>query len=60
VAVVRFSPDGRYVASALTRIVDKEQQNAHVYVMRVDGSGRRNVTNNARHWDSAPDWSVRA
>lgn len=55
-----FSPDGRYVVSALTRIVDKEQQNADVYVMHVDGSGRRNVTNNARHWDSAPDWGVRA
>jgi Tol biopolymer transport system component len=53
-----FSPDGRRLVSALTRIVDREQQNADVYVMKLDGSGRRNVTEDPRHWDSAPDWGV--
>jgi Tol biopolymer transport system component len=53
-----FSPDGRYIVSALTPIVDGEQQNADVYVMKLDGSGRRNVTDTPRHWESAPDWGI--
>jgi Tol biopolymer transport system component len=53
-----FSPDGRYLVSALTPIVNGEQQNADVYVMRLDGSHRRKVTNTERYWESAPDWGV--
>jgi TolB protein len=53
-----FSPDGRYIVSALTRIVNGEQRNADVYVMKLDGSGRRNVTDTPRHWESAPDWDI--
>jgi Tol biopolymer transport system component len=53
-----FSPDGRYLVSALTHIVEGEQENADVYVMRLDGSHRRNVTNTKRYWESAPDWGV--
>jgi Tol biopolymer transport system component len=54
-----FSPDGRYLVSALTPIVDGEQQNADVYVMKVDGSGLRNVTKTPEFWESAPDWATR-
>jgi hypothetical protein len=32
-----FSPDGRYLVSSLTPIVVGEQQNADVYVMRLNG-----------------------
>jgi Tol biopolymer transport system component len=53
-----FSPDGRYLVSALTPIVDGEQQNADVYTMSLDGSHRRNVTTTTRYWESAPDWGV--
>jgi Tol biopolymer transport system component len=53
-----FSPDGRYIVSALTPIVDGEQQNADVYVMRLDGTDRRNVTDTSGQWESAPDWGV--
>jgi Tol biopolymer transport system component len=53
-----FSPDGRSIVSALNRIVGGEQQNADVYVMRLDGTDRRNVTDTARYWESAPDWGI--
>ena len=53
-----FSPDGRYLVSALTPIVDGEQQNADVYTMSLDGSHRRNVTTTKRYWESAPDWGI--
>jgi Tol biopolymer transport system component len=53
-----FSPDGGYIVSALTPIVDGEQQNADVYVMKLDGSGLRNVTDSPRQWESAPDWGI--
>jgi Tol biopolymer transport system component len=53
-----LSPDGRYLVSALTPIVDGEQQNADVYTMSLDGSHRRNVTTTKRYWESAPDWGI--
>jgi TolB protein len=53
-----FSPDGRFLVSALTHIVEGEQQNADVYTMRLNGSHRRNVTNTQRYWESAPDWGI--
>jgi TolB protein len=53
-----FSPDGRFIVSARNRIIDGEQQNADVYVMRLDGSHRRNVTTTRPYWESAPDWGV--
>lgn len=53
-----FSPDGRFIVSALNRIVGGDQQNADVYVMNLDGTGRRNVTDTPRYWESAPDWGT--
>lgn len=53
-----FSPDGRLIVSALTPIIHREQQNADVYVMRLDGSHRRNVTVTPKSWESAPDWGI--
>ena len=53
-----FSPDGRFIVAARTRIVGGDQQNADVYVMRVDGSDRRDVTKTPGSWESGPDWSV--
>jgi TolB protein len=53
-----FSPDGRYIVSALTPIVGGDQQNADVYVMKLDGSDRRDMTDTARYWESAPDWGT--
>jgi Tol biopolymer transport system component len=55
-----FSPDGRYLVSALTPIVGGEPQNADVYVMGLNGGHSRNVTNTKRYWESAPDWGVGA
>ncbi len=28
-----------------------------MYVMRLDGTHRRNVTNTKRYWESSPDWA---
>ena len=53
-----FSPDGRYIVSALNRIVGGEPQNADVYVMKLDGSRPTNVTDTPSYWESAPDWGV--
>jgi Tol biopolymer transport system component len=52
-----FSPDGSHIVSALTPILDGEQQNADVYTLKLDGRRRRNVTNTSRYWESAPDWA---
>ncbi len=54
-----FSPDGRFLVSALTPIVAGEQQNADVFTMALDGHHRRNVTSTSGFWESAPDWAAR-
>jgi hypothetical protein len=51
-----FSPDGLSITDGKVPIVTGQQQNAAVYVMLVDGSGLRDVTNDPTFWDSAPDW----
>jgi TolB protein len=52
-----FSPDGRFIVSSRTPGHGKPG-NADVFVMNVDGSGLRNVTNSFA-WDSGPDWGSR-
>lgn len=54
-----FSPDGSHVVSALTPVVNGQQQNAAVYTIPLGGGTPTNVTNDPAHWDSAPDWGVR-
>ncbi len=51
-----FSPSGRKITAGRTRVVDGQQRNADVFVIRLDGSGRRNVTSSPNRWESAPDW----
>lgn len=51
-----FSPDGRRITAGFTRVVDGQQQDADLFVMRLDGSGMRNVTRSPGLWESAPDW----
>jgi Tol biopolymer transport system component len=38
--------------------VNGETRNADVYVMKLDGSDRQDVTNTPRYWESAPDWGI--
>jgi TolB protein len=54
-----FSPDGKWVVSAMNRIVDGSAQNADVYVVPVGGGAPVNVTNTGAYWESAPDWGTR-
>ena len=49
-----FSPNGKKITAAKAPGVGAAG-NADVYIMNIDGSGRRDVTN-TRRWDSAPDW----
>jgi Tol biopolymer transport system component len=51
-----FSPDGLNITNAQTPILDGQQQNASVHIMRLDGSDIRDVTADPDFWDSAPDW----
>jgi Tol biopolymer transport system component len=51
-----FSPDGLWITNGNTSILDRRQQNAEVYVMRLDGSDLRNLTDDPDSWDSAPEW----
>jgi Tol biopolymer transport system component len=51
-----FSPDGLYITNGRIPIVDQQQRNADIYVLRLDGSDRRNVTDDPDFWDSAPEW----
>jgi TolB protein len=51
-----FSPDGLYITNGRAPIVNGEQQNADVYVMGLDGSELRNLTDDADFWDSSPEW----
>ncbi len=50
-----FSPDGTMITVAHNL---GEGKNADIYVMNLDGSGLRDVTNSAI-FDSAPDWGPR-
>jgi Tol biopolymer transport system component len=51
-----FSPDGRRIVAGRTGGFGKDG-NADVFVMRLDGSHRRNITRSDT-WDSAPDWGA--
>jgi len=51
-----FSPDGLYITNGRIPIVNQQQQNADIYVLRLDGSDLRNVTDDPDFWDSAPEW----
>jgi Tol biopolymer transport system component len=48
-----FSPDGTMITVAYTAIGDPG--NPDVWVMNLDGSGFRNVTDSVI-WDCRPDW----
>jgi TolB protein len=53
-----FSPNGKKITAA--RVPgDGATANADVYTMKLNGSQRRNVTNSADAWESAPDWGSR-
>ena len=52
-----FSPNGRRITAGKFP-GSGSAGNADVYVMRLDGSDRRNVTESAP-WESAPDWGPR-
>ena len=52
-----FSPNGKKIAAG--RVPGSgEAGNADVYIMKIDGSDRRNVTK-SRPWESAPNWGPR-
>jgi TolB protein len=51
-----FSPTGRRINAARTRVANGMQENADVYVMHLDGSGLQDVTNSPDAWESASDW----
>jgi len=52
-----FSPNGRRMTAGFTPVVNGEQTNADVFVFRLDGSKKRNVTHTPNLWESAPDWA---
>jgi TolB protein len=52
-----FSPNGHRITAARTNGVGMAG-NADVYVMRLDGSHMRNITESTQ-WDSTPDWGPR-
>jgi Tol biopolymer transport system component len=52
-----FSPDGTRILTARAGGAGPEG-NADVFVMRLDGSHRQNITK-SEAWDSAPDWGPR-
>jgi TolB protein len=52
-----FSPNGKRIVAG--RVPGSgEAGRADLYVMKLDGSGRRNLTRSDR-WESAPDWGPR-
>jgi Tol biopolymer transport system component len=51
-----FSPDGRRIVAGRTGGLG-ESGNPDVFVMRLNGSHRRNITRSDA-WDSAPDWGA--
>jgi Tol biopolymer transport system component len=52
-----FSPSGRRITAGFTTVVNGEQNNADLFVFRLDGSKKRNVTRTPNLWESAPDWA---
>jgi len=52
-----FSPNGHRITAAKAP-GEGAAGNADVYIMNVDGTDRRNLTQSPR-WDSAPDWGPR-
>lgn len=52
-----FSPDGRFIVASRSP-GHGQSGNADVYVMNVDGTSLRNLTNTTA-WDSGPDWGPR-
>jgi TolB protein len=53
-----FSPDGQFVVSAENPVNNGGLENADVYVIPVTGGKPVDVTNDPKHWDSAPDWGT--
>jgi len=55
-----FSPNGKKIQAGRTPIVGGEQQpGTDVWVMNLDGSDLRNVTQTPNKWESASDWGAR-
>jgi TolB protein len=52
-----FSPNGKRIVGAWP--AGGLPDNADLYVMRLNGSHLRNVTNSPPTWESAPDWGPR-
>ena len=52
-----FSPDGGWIAYQKTEIYDNRSE-AHIWVMRVDGSGEKQITNEITNgsWEKNPVW----
>ena len=51
-----FSPDGKWIAfTAYTDVVNKDQASCEIYIMRVDGTDRRRLTDN-NYCDYQPRW----
>lgn len=51
-----FSPDGLYITNGRASILGRQQKDADVHVMRLDGSEPRALIHDPDFWDSAPDW----
>src|SRR3954469_15338090 len=55
-----FSPNGKKIQAGRTPIVSGEQQpGTDVWVMDLDGSNLRNITQTPNKWESASDWGAR-
>jgi len=51
-----FSPDGQWIAfTAYTDVANKNQASCEIYIMQVDGTELRRLTNNA-YCDYQPRW----
>ena len=51
-----FSPDGKWIAfTAYTDVVNKNQASCEIYIIRVDGTDLRRLTNNS-YCDYQPRW----
>jgi Tol biopolymer transport system component len=51
-----FSPDGKWIAfTAYTDVVNKNQASCEIYIMRVDRTERRRLTENG-YCDYQPRW----
>jgi Tol biopolymer transport system component len=51
-----FSPDGLWITNGMGPILNGQQQDADVYIMRLDGSDLLDVTDDPNFWDSASEW----